>query len=298
MEKVLVTGGNGFIAFHLALLLEGKYEVVLTGKGPFRHQVSSSFITYRELDITDANACNVVIAKEQPSVIVHAAAMSKPDDCELDKDKAKTINLAATTYLLAAANKIKDCFFIFLSTDFVFGGDEGMYAEDDEPAPVNYYGDTKWFAEKQVKQYPGKWSIVRTVLVYGETNGGRDNILTMAFRALKDGQSIKIVNDQVRTPTYVGDLCRGIQAIIAKKRTGIFHLSGRDVLTPYGMVIAAARFLGLDEKLVTPVTAKDFTQPARRPLKTGFNISKAEKELGYKPVSFEEGLRLTFRDEL
>jgi dTDP-4-dehydrorhamnose reductase len=295
MEKVLITGGNGFVAQQLALLLAEKYKTVVTGKGPSRVSFNNPHIIYREMDITAPEACINVITQESPDFIVHTAAISKPDECENDQEKAEDINVSGTKYLLEAASQLKNCFFIFLSSDFVFSGeDKGMYAEDDLPSPVNYYGLTKLVAEKEVEKYAGGWSIVRTVLVYGETNGGRDNILTMAVKTLKKGAPIKIVNDQVRTPTYVGDLCKGINLVIEKRAHGIFHISGKNVLTPYQMVIAAAKFLGLDEQLVTPVTEKDFSQPARRPLKTGFIISKAERELGYKPVSFEEGLGLMF----
>jgi dTDP-4-dehydrorhamnose reductase len=98
----------------------------------------------------------------------------------------------------------------------------------------------------------------------------------------------------VRTPTYVGDLADGIIAVIEKKAKGIYHLSGEDVLTPYQMAVRAAEYLGLDKTLIKKVTAADFSQPAKRPHKTGFVIDKAKNELGYQPLSFEEGLKKTF----
>jgi dTDP-4-dehydrorhamnose reductase len=92
----------------------------------------------------------------------------------------------------------------------------------------------------------------------------------------------------------VGDLSTGISSIIEKKATGIFHLSGKDILTPYEMACQTADYLGLDKSLLRKVTAQDFAEPAKRPLKTGFLIDKAKKELDYAPVSFKEGLSLTF----
>ncbi len=133
-------------------------------------------------------------------------------------------------------------------------------------------------------------------MVYGNPQGGRQNILTTVAQALKRGEPYKVFTDQVRTPTYVEDLVSAIKTIIDKRAAGVYHISGRDVLTPYDMAVTTARYLGLDEKLVMKATAQDFQQPALRPPKTGFSISKAEIELNYDPLSFEEGLRKTFED--
>ena len=98
----------------------------------------------------------------------------------------------------------------------------------------------------------------------------------------------------MRTPTYVEDLARGIVTIIEKKATGIFHISGKDFLSPYQMACIAANYLGLNQKLIKKVVASEFVQPAKRPLRTGFIIDKAKKILQFEPVSFEEGLKKTF----
>ena len=101
-----------------------------------------------------------------------------------------------------------------------------------------------------------------------------------------------MVSDQYRTPTYAGDLVKGIILIIKQRAIGIYHISGKDYLTPFDMAIATADYHGLDRSLIKKVDASVFSQPAKRPLKTGFDISKARTTLGYEPVSFEEGLRL------
>jgi dTDP-4-dehydrorhamnose reductase len=130
--------------------------------------------------------------------------------------------------------------------------------------------------------------------VYGHPRGGRQNILTTVAAYLQKGNSYSVFDDQVRTPTYVEDLAGALKTIIDQKATGIFHISGKDVLTPCAMAIAAANYLGLDKSLVKKVTAETFHQPAQRPAVTGFDISKAERELNYTPTSFEEGLKKTF----
>jgi dTDP-4-dehydrorhamnose reductase len=248
------------------------------------------------MDFTNDESVQKVFAKYKPGVVVHSGAMSKPDDCETMRDNAFLTNVTGTIYLLKYAAALKS-HLTFLSTDFIFSGEEGMYKEDDNPSPVNNYGETKLLAEGEVKKYEHDWSIIRTVLVYGNPKSGRQNILTSVANSLRKGESINIFDDQVRTPTYVEDLASAIAVIIDKRTTGIFHISGRDVLTPYQMAVAVAEHLNLEKTLVKKVTAETF-QPgnnvAKRPLKTGFDISKAKRELGYQPTSFPEGLRKTF----
>jgi dTDP-4-dehydrorhamnose reductase len=293
MHTVLITGANGFVGSYLARALSGKANIIATGAGPCRFTQDADTLRYESLDITDRDAVMQLVAREQPTVIVHSAAISKPDVCEQDHELADRINVEGTRHLLEAAESL-GAHFLFLSTDFVFDGKRGMYREDDPVAPVNYYGETKVRAEELVKRYDGPWSVARTVLVYGASRGGRGNLLTMVAGALAEGRPLRIFNDQLRTPTYVEDLVDGLIRIIDRKATGIFHLSGADQRTPYQMAVETAAHLGLDASLITAVTEDTFKEPAKRPQKTGFDISKARKELGYAPITFGAGLRKTF----
>lgn len=293
--RILVTGANGFLGNYLVQqLLQKQYPVIATGKGECRLSFTGvDNFDYEPMDFTDPFAVHDLFEKYQPSVVVHAGAMSKPDDCEKEQWQAYLINVEGTVTLLTNAEAYRS-FFVFVSTDFVFNGEKGMYSETDIPSPVNFYGKTKLEAEEIVKEYAFGWAIARTVLVYGKPLAGRSNILSIVKEKLEKGEEYSVVNDQVRTPTYVEDLAAGIVAIIEKKATGIYHLSGADILTPYEMAIKAADFLKLNKSLLKKVTAADFTQPAKRPPKTGFNIEKAKRELDYQPRSFDEGLAKTF----
>lgn len=295
MATILITGANGFLGYYLVQqLLQKQHSVVATGKGQNRLPFRVANFFYQPLDFTNKENVAAVFAATRPEVVVHCGAISKPDECELNKEAAFLSNVTGTINLLdvAAAGRSH---FIFMSTDFVFSGEKGFYSETDERAPVNYYGQTKLLAEDKVAHYPFTWSTVRTVLAYGKTFSGRENIVTNTAKALREGRPLKIFDDQWRTPTFIEDLATGIVSIIEKKAEGIYHLSGEDLRTPYDVAIETARFLNLDTSLITPVKAEEFDQPAARPPKTGFDISKAKRALAYQPVSLPEGLRKTFQ---
>lgn len=290
--KILITGANGLLGQNAVkqFVNEG-YEVFATGRGPSRLPSFDRAYTYLDIELTDANRIFREVVSIRPDVILHTAAMAQPDDCELNRTACYDSNVNATRYLTEVAGTI-DARLVFLSTDFIFSGENGPYEEEDIPAPVNYYGQTKWEAEQYVMQGKMSWAIVRTVLVYGNIlQGTRSNIVTWVKENLEKKRHIKVVSDQVRTPTFVEDLAHGIQLIIEKEKKGIYHISGKEVLTPFDIAIQVADYFGLDKSLMERVNADTFTQPARRPLKTGFLIDKAERELGYQPVSFVEGIR-------
>ena len=293
--KILITGANGFLGYYLVeKLLQKKFSVIATGKAecrlPFQGQNNFS---YESMDFTDPFSIHDVFEKVRPEVVVHAGAMSKPDDCEMNQMKAYLVNVEGTVQLLINAEELKS-YFVFVSTDFVFDGEKGMYNEEDATVPVNYYGRTKLEAEEAVKDYQNDWAIVRTVLVYGKNHSGRMNICSLVKEKLEKGEEYRVVDDQLRTPTYVEDLAKAIVSIIEKRAKGIFHISGKDLMTPYQIAVKTAEHLGLDKSLIKKVTAADFSQPAKRPPKTGFLIDKARKEIGYEPVSFKEGLEKMF----
>ena len=299
--KVLITGANGLLGQHLTkLLLEKGYTVTATGKGEARMHLEGwgERYAYHTLDITDAIDVQTVMSAVQPEVVVHAAAMTQVDECELHSEQCERINVTGTSQVLVDA-EVYSKHFIYVSTDFVFDGEAGNYKEEDELKPVSYYGFTKMQAEAITETSTIPWAIVRTCLVYGNTlQGTRRNIITWVKDSLEQGNAIKVVADQWRTPTYVEDLAQGIALIIEKNATGIYHISGKDLLTPYDMALQTADLFDLDKSRIEKVDAATFSQPGRRPPKTGFVIEKARKELNYEPLSFGEGLKKMFENKV
>jgi len=289
--RILLTGAKGFIGYYLLRALRAAgHEVIPTTRNP-------AAAGLQPMDVTDPFAVHDCFEQWRPEAVLHAGAMSRPDDCEQRQWEAYVTNVEGTLNLLVNAEEHRS-FFVFLSTDFVFDGRSGMYREEDPPNPINFYGKTKLEAEQAVREYPGDWSIVRTIMVYGHPFSGRDNLVSLVARKLKAGEPYSVFQDQLRTPTYVEDLVSAIGEILSRRANGLFHVSGTEPLTPYQMACRTAGFLGLDSSLIHPVTSETLKQPARRPPKTGFDISRASRELDFRPLPFELGLQKTFERAL
>ncbi|MFT3901721.1 MAG: SDR family oxidoreductase [Niabella sp.] len=290
--RVLVTGTNGFIGGYVVkCLLDAGIQVLASSRGkdelPFAGMPGYTHIS---AELTDGFDIHDLFDRAKPDVVVHCAAMSKPDECEQNQALAYGVNVGATVQLLLHAADYKS-HFIHLSTDFIFDGEEaGMYTEEAAPNPVNYYGSTKLEAEEAVREYEHDWAIVRTVFVYGKPLGKRGSFITLIADKLHNQHPFRVVNDQLRTPVHVTDLAKGILSIIGKRAKGVYNLGGPELLTPYEMAMQIAAHLGCEQHQLTPVTCQDFIEPAKRPLKTGLDISKAARDLGYQPMPFKEGL--------
>ncbi len=292
MKKILITGSNGLLGQKLVelLLTKKKVEIIATARVKNRLPFPEEAYTFEAMDITNKEEVEAVIGKYKPDVVVNTAAMTNVDQCEKDKENCWAQNVTAVEYILGACEK-NDAFLLHLSTDFIFDGTQGPYNEDAEANPISFYGWSKWAAEKLVMHSKVKWAIARTILVYGIAHDmSRSNIILWVKNSLESGKNINVVNDQWRTPTLAEDLAKGCALIAEKEAEGVYNLSGSDLLNPYQMAVHTADYFGLDKSLIAEATAATFSQPAKRPPRTGFDISKAREVLGYNPVSFKEGI--------
>ena len=292
-KRVLITGSNGLLGQKLVELLsqEPSIELIATAKGNNRLNVSSDY-SYVSLDITQEEEVNQVFEEYQPNMVIHTAAMTNVDACETDQEGCEELNVTAVEYLIRASEKY-NTFFCHLSTDFIFDGADGPYSEDAQANPISIYGESKLKAEKLLQASSLRWAIARTVLVYGiVADMSRTNIILWVKKSLEEGKTINVVTDQFRTPTLAEDLAIGCWLITQKEAEGIFNISGSDFLTPYEMAIKTAKYYGLNEDLIQKADSSTFQQAAKRPMRTGFFLDKAYRELGYKPRSFDQGIAL------
>jgi dTDP-4-dehydrorhamnose reductase len=290
--RVLITGANGLLGQALVRRLSSTddHDVLATARDDApRFDVPCN---YTQLDVTTPDAVETLLTAYDPDVVVNCAAVSDVTECDEDRNRAWAVNARAVRTLAKQCRSV-GARLIQLSTDFVFNGKRGPYEEDARPDPVNYYGRTKLAGENALREFDFlDWAVVRTVLLYGTAKDlSRSNVVLWMIDRLSEGKPLRVVDDQWRTPTYVRDLADGIVRLIDRDRTGIYHMSGREMVTIHELARTVADVLGYDPSPIEPVSSDYFEDAVDRPPKTGFIILKAETELGYDPRPLREGLR-------
>ncbi|MDX1530836.1 MAG: NAD(P)-dependent oxidoreductase [Rhodothermales bacterium] len=291
-QRVLLTGANGLVGQALVERLSGIPEVDLlaTSRDPGPRFATGS-CGYTPLDVTDADAVRRLFLDFAPSAVINCAALTRVEQCDREKERCWTTNVDAVA-ALARACKAQGARLVQLSTDFVFDGTDGPYGERDHPHPINYYGRSKLASENAVRTAGlRRWTVIRTALGFGTGERlSRGNFGLFLVERLRAGEPTLICTDQVRSPTYVPDLADGIARAVLRDRTGIYHLSGREILSTFDFARRLAERFDFDPELFQPTTTAALHPNAPRPLKTGLLILKAETELGYKPRTLEQAL--------
>lgn len=291
--KLLITGSNGLLGQKIVkLCLKNQIPFLATSKGENRNPYCPN-LNYFSMDICNKLEINHVFDSFYPTHIIHTAAITNVDYCELNQAECDEVNIQATKYLFDACQR-HEAHFTFVSTDFVFDGTKGSYKEEDTVNPLSHYAKSKVEAENILIQSAyRKWAIARTIIVFGQAhNMSRSNLVLWVHDSLKEGKTINVVTDQFRTPTWAEDLAWGCLALGKEQKTGIYHLSGKDYISMFDFALLVADYFNLDKSLIKPISSESLNQPAKRPPNTGFDISKAQKELGYEPKSLKEALSL------
>ena len=290
---IFVTGSNGLLGQKIVykLLQRNDVNLVAASKGENRLLEKNGY-TYINLDISKLDEVKTAVEKFQPQVIINTAAMTNVDECETKREECWGANVTAVENFVKAIGN-SAIHFVHLSTDFVFDGEAGPYKEEDQPNPLSYYALSKYEAEKVLQKSTISWAILRTIIVYGIVdNMSRSNVVLWAKSALEKGQPINVVDDQFRSPTLAEDLADACISASEKRAKGIFHVSGKDIMSILELVYRVADFWKLDKSIVKPIKSDTLNQAAKRPPRTGFILNKSYRELDYKPHSFEEGLEI------
>ena len=290
--KILITGSNGLLGQNLLELFlkdPENYKVVGFSRGENRS--GRTDFEYHAIDLTNQQLLEEKIKQIQPNFIINTAAMTNVDACENDKEGCYDLNVHVVEYLAAVCSEI-NAHLIHISTDFIYDGVKGNYTEEDIPNPLSYYGETKLLSEKRLQDSNINYTILRTILVYGLVKDmSRNNIVLWVKESLENKKEITIVDDQYRAPTYVEDLALACKISIDKKATGIFNISSNQLLSIYEIAQEIADAFGLDKNLIKPISTSTLNQTAPRPAKTGFDLTKTNKELEFYPNSFKEDLQ-------
>ena len=290
--KILITGSNGLLGQNLLELFlkdPENYKVVGFSRGENRS--GRTDFEYHAIDLTNQQLLEEKIKQIQPNFIINTAAMTNVDACENDQGGCYDLNVHVVEYLAAVCSEI-NAHLIHISTDFIYDGVKGNYTEEDIPNPLSYYGETKLLSEKRLQDSNINYTILRTILVYGLVKDmSRNNIVLWVKESLENKKEITIVDDQYRAPTYVEDLALACKVSIDKKATGIFNISSNQLLSIYEIAQEIADAFGLDKNLIKPISTSTLNQTASRPAKTGFDLTKTNKELEFYPNSFKEDLQ-------
>lgn len=288
--KIMILGANGFTGRRILKRLSSKHQVLACSLHP--DILPEEGYEFHILDMQNVDATDALLSNFQPDVIINASAMSVVDYCEQHPEEAYALNVTAVKHL-AEYSQSNSCRLIHLSTDFVFDGTATeAYTETDTTNPINYYGKTKQWSEEVIEQACTNYAIARIEVVYGKPfTGQHGNIVHLVKTRLQNGQSIRVVSDQFRSPTWVEDIARAIESLLSDKYQGIYHICGGETMSVADIAYRVAKHFGLDTSLIQPVTTEEMNEATPRPLFSPMNTEKALKEFGYQPSRLEEGFK-------
>lgn len=285
--KTLVTGVNGQLGHDVMLELQKRgYEAVGCGSSPEYRGMADAVakLPYVSLDITDDAAVDRVLQEIKPDCVCHCAAWTAVDAAEEpeNKDKVFAVNVDGTRNLARACQAL-DAKFMYISTDYVFNGQgtEPWKADSQEFAPLNVYGKSKLYGELAVKELLTKYFIVRIAWVFG-LNG--NNFVKTMLKVGKNHDTLRVVNDQIGTPTYTADLARLLVDMLETEKYGTYHATNEGgYISWYDFAREIFRQAGYSTKVI-PVTTEEYgLSKARRPFNSRLDKSKL-KEQGFQPL--------------
>jgi len=285
----VVTGSSGLLGRRLVSVLSGEYEVMGIDRYVPEGQKDLA------VDITQRERTLESIVGMGPSVVVHTAAETDVDRCETERDLARRINVEGTANIADACVEV-GAKLIFVSTDYVFDGNKGNYAETDEPNPISFYGITKHEAEQIAASTSPNSLIIRTSVLYG-WHPVKLNFVTWILKGLRDRQTLRVVYDHINSPTLADSLARAIHKAIERNSQGMLHIAGSERISRFDFARRVASRFDLDESLLIPVQMKDLNWVARRPRDSSLDVGKAEKELGIELLGVDEGLEEMMRNK-
>ena len=275
--RIVVTGAEGMLGQALGRLMG-------SGEVEYRPYYLST------LDVTDRRGVEEALSRENPDWVIHAAAYTQVDDCESDPERAFTVNVEGARHVADAASAV-GARVLYLSTDYVFDGGKGSpYNEDDEPAPLNVYGESKLGGERAVQDAlpADRWVIVRTAWLYGE---GGPNFVENILGQAEAGRPLTVVDDQIGNPTWTVELARAIQVIIEAQVAGIYHVVSGGLASWFELAKEILRLTGTEAPLEA-IKTEALEQSARRPAYSVLDTTKFQRDTGVTLEAWQGALAL------
>ncbi len=287
---MLITGASGFLGWHLVNKLREAFE--LTGAYGLHPQALQD-CDAMALNLAAPDSVEAALAGCAYDVIVHAAAMTHPDQCEKDPDGATRVNVQGTDVLAQWAAG-QNAFFIYISTDLVFDGRQdahrGGYTEADPVSPVSHYGRTKVLAEEAVRRRCRRWVILRPSLLYARGTGWSHSFVDWLHENLSAGKSVGLFHDQFRTFLYAPDVAAAIDRILwAGVSNEVLHLAGPERLSRRAFGERFTDVFGYPRDLIRSISISELKDYAPRGNDCSLRAARIA-ELGFVPTSVQQGL--------
>jgi dTDP-4-dehydrorhamnose reductase len=289
--RILITGGTGLLGKALTDTACVDYELLASYLGDYR-QDDTSRVKYIKLDIRDIEGHSRLFRDYRPEVVIHTAGVGSPDQAEKHKKEARQINIDGIRNILAHCGDYGSKF-IYISSNGIYDGQKAPYNEEDEPRPINFYGEIKLEGERIARGSAVPCAIVRPILMYGwNYPHERPNIVSFALSQLKKGAKVFAYDDVYVTPLFSRNCAEAIWSIIELERYETFNIGGDERSSIYELVRNAAEIFGEDASLVLPVQQGFFNELVKRPRDTSYDTKKMHNVLGIKPLSIKNGLLL------
>lgn len=285
MKKILVIGASGLLGSKIMALAGKNQKVIPT------HHTLSLFPNSVKLDVTYKSETFQIIREIKPDVVIHTAAETNVDKCEIEKELAWNTNVEGTVNVADVCTKM-NAKAVYISTDYVFDGQKGLYTEDDKPNPVNYYGFTKLNGEEFIRKLCRDYVIARTSVLYG-WHPSKVNFATWIIESLRHGKTVNVVYDHYNSPTLADNMAQVLLEIVDMDLKGIYHIAGSQRISRYEFAVKIARNFGLDSNFIRPIKMEELKAwKARRPPDSSLCVDKVSKSLETKLLDIDRSLRL------
>ena len=284
MEKLIITGASGLLGSKIVKLAKNDYRVI-----PL-YNTKPLYPNSLKLDVTNQKQVSDLFSKLKPDVTIHTAAETNVDKCETQKKLAWKINVEGTRNVAEACSET-NAKMVYISTDYVFDGEKGLYTEEDTPNPINHHGITKLEGENQVKKLCKNHIILRTSVLYG-WHPYKQNFATWVINSLKQKKKTSIIDDHFNTPTLADNLAEITIEAVQKNLQGLYHASGSQRISRYEFAQQIIKTFNLNQSLIKPIRMNQITAwTAKRPKDSSLNINKIKGLLKTKPLNISEGLK-------
>ena len=289
-KKLLVTGASGLLGLNLGFQLAGRYQI--TGI-THSHALRGAPFDVIQADLGKAGTFGKILERVRPDLVVHAAALADIDSCEKDPALSRRLN-AELPGEVAAACERHDLALVHISTDAVFDGLKGEYAEDDLPNPQGIYAGDKLAGELAVAAAYPQAAIAR-VTFYGWSLMGKRSLAEFFFSNLSAGRGVNGFTDVISCTLLANDLVDLLAEMLEKRLRGIYHTVSREHLSKYQFGVNLARRFGLDDSLIQPVSVNEGRLVAKRSPNLTLQVSRLEAALGHALPGQSEGMEKLYR---